>query len=58
MKLVKAIEILDLNIKSVGRDMPTDTLQALKLLTEAGKRLEKHRQGICIASHTLLPGED
>ncbi|GAI62189.1 unnamed protein product, partial [marine sediment metagenome] len=37
MKLPKAIEIGELNIKEAGRKMPPDTLDALKLLVEAGK---------------------
>lgn len=35
MKLAKAIEILELNVKVAGKRMPTDTLDALKLGIEA-----------------------
>jgi len=35
LKLTKAIEILDLNIKEAGKKMPADTLDSLKLGVEA-----------------------
>lgn len=57
MKLSKAIEILDLNIKEAGSKMPTDTLDALKIGRHAIERIEECR----LADHTikedLLPGE-
>lgn len=58
MELEKAIEILELNIKSVGTKMPTDTLQAVKLLVEAGKRVKAHRASSLTDAHILLLGED
>ena len=52
MNLLKAIEIGELNIKVAGKQMPADTLTALKILVEAGSRLllarsygDKHCQG-------------
>jgi len=57
MILKKAIEIGELNIKEVGRKMPPDTLDALKLLTEAGKHIEAYRHPPFQGSKELLPGE-
>ncbi len=57
MKLTKAIEIGVLNIKEAGKKMPPDTLNALKLLVEAGKREMKHRELDIDTRLGLLPGE-
>jgi len=57
MKLPKAIEIGELNIKEVGRKMSPDTLDALKLLVEAGKREMEHRELDIDTRFGLLPGE-
>lgn len=39
MNLLKAVEILELNIKEAGKKMPPDTLTAVKLGAQAIKRL-------------------
>lgn len=39
MKLLKAKEIIDLNIKEAGKRMPADCLDALKLGREAISRI-------------------
>lgn len=57
MKLKKAIEIGELNINEAGKGMPTDTLTALKLLVEAGKREQILRWEIPYERDRLLPGE-
>lgn len=58
MNLPKAKQILELNIKEAGKQMPTDTLTAVKLGSQAISRLslarsfgDKHCQG-------RLPDED
>lgn len=57
MKLSKAREIVQLNIKEASKKMPPDCLDALKLLDEAAKRLEQWR-GLGIPEDLeLLPGE-
>lgn len=58
MNLPKAIEILDLNVKSVGNQMPTDTLLAVLLLINAAKRLLLARSYGDKHTLQLLPGED
>ena len=52
MNLPKAIEIGELNINQAGKQMPADTLTALKILVQSAKRLllarsygDKHCQG-------------
>lgn len=57
MKLIKAKEILELNIKLAGKKMPPDTLEALKLSIEAIKRVKACRPVDCYAPEILLPGE-
>jgi len=57
MKLPKAVEIGELNIKEAGKKMPPDTLDALKLLVEAGKREIEHRELDIDTRFGLLPGE-
>ncbi|GAI29372.1 unnamed protein product [marine sediment metagenome] len=57
MTLPKAIEIGDLNIKEAGKKMPPDTLDALKLLVEAGKQIHNHRASLPPQAIYLLPGE-
>lgn len=57
MKLTKAIEIGELNIKEAGPKMPPDTLNALKLLVEAGKDKVKSRGTLLPGFYVLLPGE-
>jgi len=58
MNLPKAIEILELNVQSVGRQMPTDTLQAVKLGIEAIKRELQNRKEEKRSFIWRLPGED
>jgi len=57
LKLVKAIEIGELNIKEAGKKMPPDTLDALKLLVEAGKYIIQHRGFLAAHRMPPLPGE-
>jgi len=57
MKLTKAIEIGELNIKEAGPKMPPDVLDALKLLVAAGKREQTLRYEIPYDRDGLLPGE-
>lgn len=57
MKLAKAIEIGELNAKEAGRKMPADTLDALKLLIEAGKDKQQSRGTLRPGFYVLLPGE-
>jgi len=58
MNLPKAIEIIELNIKSVGKNMPTDTLAALKLENEAAKAILRIRNHQPEPGVFGLPGED
>ena len=57
MKLDKAIEILELNLKEVGKKMPVDTSAALALSIEAQKRVIEARTPESINPHLPLPGE-
>jgi len=58
MKLEKAIEILDLNIRQRNHRMPPDVFDALKLGKEALKRIQQYRQTSSYLSFMNLPGED
>lgn len=57
MKLAKAVEILELNLKEVGIEMPTDTRQAVKLGVEGLKALQDWRAGQVVDFLLPLPGE-
>lgn len=57
MKVQKAIEILDLNVKEVGPKMPPDTLDALKLGIEALERIDGLRSAGHYIAMPLLKGE-
>jgi len=57
MTIEKAIEIGELNIKEAGKKMPPDTLDALKLLVEAGKRLQVLRKDFALLPTVSLPSE-
>lgn len=57
MKIEKAIEILELNIKEAGKQMPPDCKNAVKLGIEAGKRVILYRKGMYAGLGDLLPGE-
>lgn len=57
MKLDKAIEIGELNVKEAGAKMPSDTLVALKILIEAGKCVRKIRHYPYPDEVLQLPGE-
>ena len=48
MKLAKAREVLELNLKEAGRHMPADVRDALKLHLEASKRIEEIRFNHCL----------
>jgi len=58
MKLEKAIEILDLNIREAGKKMPPDVLDALKLGAQALKAIKEYREMPFYGLLKLLPGED
>jgi len=58
MKLEKAKEIVELNIKEAGNKMPPDCRDALKLENEATKRILDARSGFTLDIAALLPGED
>jgi len=58
MKLEKAKEIVELNIKEAGNKMPPDCLAALKLENEATKRILDARRGFTLDIIAKLPGED
>lgn len=57
MKLPKAIEIVELNIKEAGPKMPPDCLAALKLCCGAAKRVNAIREWGDEPAGELLPGE-
>ncbi len=57
MKLAKAIEIGELNVKMAGKKMPADCLDSIKLLIEAGKRIYLQREHPKRKFNTLLSGE-
>lgn len=57
MKLTKAIEILDLNLKEAGSKMPPDCRDAVQLSIEALKHLQ-HERDLRIGFWTdPIPGE-
>lgn len=57
MKLLKAIEIGELNVREAGKKMPADTLDALQLLIEAGKVIKEWRHYPFPDGVIQLPGE-
>jgi len=57
MKLEKAREIIDLNIKEASKKMPPDVKDALTLGSEAILFVERSRLGDIINPNSLLPGE-
>lgn len=57
MNLPKAIELLDYLGKANDFDLGPDYLDAIKLGTEALKRLQHDRQWGAAVSRVLLPGE-
>lgn len=58
MKLEKAIEILDLNIKQRSPRMPPDVLIALRMGTDALSRLRTLRAEPHLGASAPLPDED
>lgn len=58
MKLAKAIEIGELNLKQTGKAMPPDCHDAVKLLVEAAKAIAHYRQVPAYRYLKALPGED
>jgi len=58
MKLARAREILEVNLRLGGKAMPPDCKQALMLHIEAGKRLESYRTDKAHIACMPLPGED
>jgi len=57
MKLEKAIEILELNVKEAGNKMPADCLKAIKLGIEAMEEVKYYRNNPLSYVIKLLPGE-
>lgn len=57
MKLPKAIEILDLNLKHANVNMPHDVRDAVKLGIEALKFVQKLKATGQLRGRELLPGE-
>lgn len=57
MKLGKAIEILELNIKIAGAKMPPDTLTALRLVTQVAKAVKASLPHDDSFSSANIPGE-
>lgn len=57
MKLTKAIEILELNLKEAGKKMPPDCKDAVQLGIEAMGALHCHREVWGYSEFKLLPGE-
>lgn len=57
MKLQKAIEIGELNLKEAGKQMPPDVKDALNLLIEAAEHLQVRRKNPGTSWNDLLPGE-
>lgn len=57
MKLLKAKEIIDLNIKEGGRSIPPDVKTALTIGSEALGRLEYQRRMKHPGYSVLLPSE-
>jgi len=57
MKPSKAKEIIDLNIKEAGKQMPPDTLAALKLISEIAGWFIAYRLSELGSNGILLPGE-
>ncbi|MBA7577013.1 hypothetical protein ES708_18859 [subsurface metagenome] len=57
MKLEKAKEIIDHNIKEAGNKMPPDVKMALQLSSEADARILLARKGASFIGGGLLPSE-
>jgi hypothetical protein len=55
--LLKAAEILGLNVKEAGPKMPADCKEAVTLGAEALQRLDYHRKAGHIFAQQLLPSE-
>lgn len=57
MKLTTAKDVLQLNIRKAGKQMPPDTLAALKLGIEAIENLITQRADWLTRVYKPLPGE-
>lgn len=57
MNLAKAKEILELNLKEAGKNIPADCKAAIQIGIEAMVREEKHRQMAKSEHIWLLPTE-
>lgn len=57
MKLDKAKEILNLNLKEAGHKMPADCRDAVMLGIEAINRVQQYRLYPEFRNSALLPGE-
>ncbi|GAI28145.1 unnamed protein product [marine sediment metagenome] len=57
MKLAKAIEIGELNLKEAGPKMPPDCKDAIQLLINSARRIEQLRKMPLYPFDTKLPGE-
>lgn len=57
MKLAKAIEISTLISRNLKGSLGYDGVEAIKLLIEAGKRIQEGRRMTSVYAGLLLPGE-
>lgn len=57
LTLLKAAEILDLNLKEANKNMPPDVKEALTLGREALLRIDYHRKAGHFFAQQLLPSE-
>lgn len=57
IKLSKAIEIIDLNLKEAGKNMPPDVKATMIVSRSALKRFQTFRQGHRTNMIDLLEGE-
>lgn len=57
MTLKKAIEILELNLREAGKQMPPDCREAIRLNLESSKRVQLQRDLAGVITPALLPGE-
>jgi hypothetical protein len=57
IKMSKAVEILELNVKEAGKKMPPDVLAAVNLGVSTMKAVLLVRHGGSWDAHALLPDE-
>lgn len=57
MTLLKAAEILDLNVKEADKKMPPDVKEAISLGAQSLRRIDYHRKRGHFFAQQLLPTE-